>query len=154
MVVPAAGRDVEVLVVEEHPDLGLLCCRLALVRLLLDEIAGRQNRAVHLFVQATVDLQGLAHPRGPHRRKTTLGARDDSGRLGRRRNDRLHSTAARCGNRWRGGRRHLRRPRWLARPGVRRQQPHPESRREYRCSLECYTGKGKGGEGTLRAYCT
>ena len=51
------ARDVEVLAVEEDPDLGALGRRLALARLLLDEVADRPDRAVERLVEDAVDAQ-------------------------------------------------------------------------------------------------
>ncbi len=92
--VPAAARDVEVLVVEHHPRLGALGGGRALVGQLLDEVGHRRHGLVDRLVEPPVDAQrgqqrdgahgGLAAVAGDHRGRRRRGrAVDDDARLDR-----------------------------------------------------------------------
>ena len=65
--IEATGRDVDRLVVKEHPDLGLLRGRLTLVRLLLDEPACRRMSRVQLVIQPAVQRWWGVDPHGVQR---------------------------------------------------------------------------------------
>jgi len=80
---PQAGADVDVLVVEEHPQLGLVAGWTALGRLLLDEAAGGWHRRVERLVEAAVERHGRSQPRGAEHRVALCVARDRLGRSGR-----------------------------------------------------------------------
>src|SRR5262249_46735721 len=67
MAVPAACGHVHVLVVEEHPDVGLLGRGLALPWQYLDEIADRLDRRVKFLVHAAVKLERLRQASRPDR---------------------------------------------------------------------------------------
>src|SRR5262245_61878209 len=79
MIVPASRGDVEVVVVEKDPGVGLLCGLIAFARLLHDEVAGWRHDAIHLFVQCAVDLQRLLDPYGADGCAAFVIARNDGG---------------------------------------------------------------------------
>jgi len=66
MAVPATAGDVDVLVVEEHPHLGLLRGGRPLLRLLLDEVRRAGHQLIQLFIQPSVDDQRHLGADGPH----------------------------------------------------------------------------------------
>ena len=77
---PAAADDVDVLVVEEEPDLGLLRSRGALVGIRLDEVRHRQHAVVDGLVEPAVDPQRLGDADGTHRGAPRGVAGDHLGR--------------------------------------------------------------------------
>ena len=83
MAVPAARRDVEVDVVEEDPGLGLLGGRLALARLLLDEVGERRDAGVDGVVETAVEVERGVQADGAHRDVVGRSAADQrfDGRL-------------------------------------------------------------------------
>ena len=74
--------DVEVVVVEEDPRLGLLGGRLALLRFLLDEVRDRRDRRVDALVEPPVDAERRVEAHRPHRHVVWGRSRHD-GRAGR-----------------------------------------------------------------------
>ena len=78
---PQPCGHVDVGVVEEHPDLGLLGGGLALERLLLDEVAERLHVAVRSLLQHTVHDDGGRHAEGPDRRQAVAVTDDDFGQF-------------------------------------------------------------------------
>ena len=79
LAVEAPGRDVQILVVEEHPHLGGLGRRRPFVRNLLEESIDRQGFAVHLLVEAAVEAERLRDAHGANRRAAALVVRDCRG---------------------------------------------------------------------------
>jgi hypothetical protein len=73
--VVAARGDVQVLVVVQHPHVGLLGGRSAFARQLLDEVAGAGHARVDVLVEEPVDLEG------PCMRTARIVARPFSSRL-------------------------------------------------------------------------
>ena len=71
--VEADDGDVEVLLIEEKPDLGSLGRRFALVRLLLDECAERLRACPHAVVDAAVDYGSFALGGAASRQDRQLG---------------------------------------------------------------------------------
>jgi hypothetical protein len=63
---PAAGHDVDVVVVEQNPDIGSLDSGLPVVRLRLDELRRGWSRGVDGLVQLTVHAQRFGHPDGAY----------------------------------------------------------------------------------------
>ena len=92
--IPAAARDVQVLLVEHHPGVRPLGGAGALVRKLLNEVRNRRDRLVDRLVQLPVDLQRRGEPDGAHGRLPAFPG-DHRRRNGRRRTV--------DGNRGRGG---------------------------------------------------
>ena len=68
----APSRDVNVVVIEEDPRLGLLGGRLELVRLLLDEPADRFDGGVDRLVELPVDMDRIGHAVAAHRGRSRL----------------------------------------------------------------------------------
>ena len=62
MALVAARRDIEVLVVEQDPHLGLLGRRRTFTRQLLDETAGAPDSPVDILIEPPVDAQGFGYP--------------------------------------------------------------------------------------------
>ena len=79
LAVEAPGRDVQVLVVEEHPHLGGLGRRRPFFRNLLEESVDRQGDPVHLLVEAAVEPERLRDAHGANRRAAALVVRDRRG---------------------------------------------------------------------------
>ena len=67
MRVPASARDIQVVVVEEHPGFGLFSGWSALDRLLLNEVTHRLDLGIHRVVQPAVQGNGLSDAGGSHR---------------------------------------------------------------------------------------
>ena len=82
--VPAADAQIEVVVVEEQPDFGLLSGRQTLRRLLRDETRRRRHLAVHGVVEAAVDVE-IRYADGAQRGAPLGVAVDDRWRDRRRR---------------------------------------------------------------------
>ena len=108
----AADRDVQVVVVEQHPDFRLLRGDFAFVRKDLDEARRGRHVPVHLLVEIAVDVEGRGQPHRTHRRLVGRVARNGGWRQRRRRTvDRLRRlpgirrTRILAGLRARGGRR-------------------------------------------------
>jgi len=103
---PAAHRHVEAILVEEHPELGLLGGRGAFDRLLLPQIGHRGHRGVHRLLEAPVDVERGLEPHGPQRDAAGVVARHGgwSGRRHRTIRPRLPGRSRqrqrddRCGN--------------------------------------------------------
>jgi hypothetical protein len=100
---PAAADDVDVVIVEEQPDVGLLGGWSTVVGIRLDEVRDRQHAGEDRLVQAAVDLQRLGQANCADRRAIVRVARHHGGRHGRRRvsrklvgRARLSGRARRC----------------------------------------------------------
>ena len=91
MGLPQARADVDVLVIEEHPDVGLVAGRATLGRFLLQEAARGGNRLVERLVEPAVEGERRGQARGAQHRMSLRVARDHLGRdrriLRRRRSD-------------------------------------------------------------------
>ncbi len=74
MTVPTAARDIDVLVIEEHPDLGFFRCRLAFLRLLLKESADARYVLINGFFELPVDYQRRVQSHRPHRHPSLIVA--------------------------------------------------------------------------------
>ena len=81
---PAPARDVQVVVVEQDPDVGVLGRRLALPRLLLDQSVDGRDPGVDVVIEAAVDANRLGDARGPHRDVAAVVTRDDVAGRGHR----------------------------------------------------------------------
>ena len=81
--VVAACRDIDVLVVEQHPGFRPLAARLTFIRQLLDEVGDEPDVLEHRLVKLPVKADRLVHAGGPHRRAAVRVARHH------RRGDRL-----------------------------------------------------------------
>ena len=62
--IPATARDVQVVIVEQHPRLGPFTRRRALLWFGLNEVCERLGLAIRLLVQLAVDLDRRRDPRG------------------------------------------------------------------------------------------
>jgi hypothetical protein len=62
--IPATAREVQVVIVEQHPRLGPFTRRRALLRFGLNEVCERFGLAIRLLVQLAVDLDWRRDPRG------------------------------------------------------------------------------------------
>jgi hypothetical protein len=83
--VPEACREIDVGVVEEHPDFGSLRLGHPLARLLLDKARDRGDVQIEALLESPVDLDRLLQPDGPERDASPLVAVHDLGLLGSRR---------------------------------------------------------------------
>ena len=79
MRVETARRDVQVVLVEHHPRFGALGRGLALVRLLLDELGGRNVVTVHRLVERTIELDRFTEPDRTDRDRALRILRVDGG---------------------------------------------------------------------------
>ena len=79
LALPAAKRDVDIVVVERKPHFGLLGCRRALLRLLLNEVRNRGHAGVEGLVEETVNAKRRRHANGANGRVAGRVARDDCG---------------------------------------------------------------------------
>src|SRR6187549_2871297 len=79
---PAARRDVDVLIVKEHPHFGALLRVTSVDRLVLHEVGEGHRRAVELLIELTIETQGARQPYGVDQR-SSLGVTSD-GRIGGR----------------------------------------------------------------------
>ena len=108
--VPHAAGEIQVLVVVEHPEVGVLGRLLAFVRLLLDEAVRRVGAPVDVLVEPAVERQRLVDPHRAHRDAPLLVAHRHGWRHRRGRTVDAGGSRRRRGNLGKSNRRNEQKP--------------------------------------------